>query len=254
MALIIDTLFVGHTHIHVPVLVSTNTYTQELLAGSETAEGTVVTAGYQTSGRGQIGRSWHSSPDQNILTSIVLKPAFVAAVDQFQLSIAISIALQRVVSQYLPERVVTIKWPNDIYVDDQKIAGILIQNSLKGSSISSSIVGIGLNVNEVSWPKEIPNPTSLAKELGEPIDKTACLSILLTHIEQQYLTLKASKEKQQRQEYTALLYQRGVQASYSEKTGNIITGTITGVDEKGRLVIDLENEVKHYQFREIAYL
>lgn len=249
-----DTLFIGHTHIHVPSLPSTNTYAQELLASGHTAEGTLITAGYQENGRGQIGRSWYSSADLNILASIILRPAFIAAADQFQISIATSLALHSLVLQYLPEREITIKWPNDIYVDDTKIAGILIQNTLKGSAISSSIAGIGMNVNEVEWPAEIPNPTSIAKELHTHVPLDICLHRLVSHLEYQYLRLKAGHTDEQHKLYTTLLYRRNKAAKYQLENGEVVIGKIKGVDAKGRIEIALEHETRYFQFREITYL
>jgi len=213
-----------------------------------------VTAGYQTAGRGQIGRSWYSSPNQNILASLVLRPSFLAVTDQFQLSIAISLAIYTTVLNYLPEREVSIKWPNDIYVDNKKIAGILIQNTLKGSTISHSIIGIGLNVNEVDWPAELPNPTSIAQELGQTRPTGELLAALLAEVERYYLNLQQGHSSYQREAYTQHLYRGGVDARYMEQNGTVLTGQIRGIDDNGRLVVDAGGTAKHYQFREIKYL
>ena len=134
----------------------------QLIKNTEVAEGTVVLAKEQTSGRGQVNNTWESSYGDNLLMSIVLYPEFLHAGNQFLLSKFVSLAIVDFLSYYLEN--VTIKWPNDIYVGNKKIAGVLIENSLRGAFISSSVVGIGLNVNQTEFSSSIPNPTSLKNE------------------------------------------------------------------------------------------
>lgn len=120
----------------------------------------VLSASRQTGGRGQRENKWHSEPDQNLTFSIILKSPKVKAADQFCISEITAVTLIEFLSDYGIEA--DIKWPNDIYVEGMKICGILIENSLKGQSIDWSIIGIGLNVNQSSFPDYLPNPTSMA--------------------------------------------------------------------------------------------
>ena len=123
-------------------------------------EFTLVTADYQTAGRGQRGNSWESERGQNLLLALVARPAFLPAAAQFRLSQTIALAVADTVARYTDD--VAVKWPNDVYVGDRKICGMLIENSLKGQQMHTSTIGIGLNVNETAFPEYLPNPVSMA--------------------------------------------------------------------------------------------
>ena len=148
-------------------LESTNKYC-ELLNLGETEEFTVIVAKEQTAGIGQRGNHWAAAPGQNLTFSVVLRPAFLPAADQYALTKAVSLAIVDTLAPLLPQRAeeVRIKWPNDIYVDDRKICGILINNHLQQERIAATVVGIGLNVNQRTFPDWVPNPTSLALLTG----------------------------------------------------------------------------------------
>lgn len=126
--------------------------------------GFTVVAVTQTAGRGQRGNSWEAAPKKNLTFSVLLRPQALAAADQFCLSEAVSLAIVDVLSAILVPygKRALIKWPNDIYVDDLKISGILIENTLSGRFIDHSIAGIGINVNQTRFFSDAPNPTSLA--------------------------------------------------------------------------------------------
>ena len=159
-------MYITHTN-------STNTLLKELLAKGEWPEGeSFLRAGYQSAGRGQTGNSWESEADKNLLCSILLPP------DQepFFLNVAVSVALHRVVAEAIwlttleteADKPLRIKWPNDLYYGDKKIAGVLIENAILGNKVQYSIAGIGLNVNQTEWQSDAPNPLSL-KTLCEAI-------------------------------------------------------------------------------------
>ena len=151
---------IGNNHIRLNRVNSTNKYAVEMIAKSKPIEGTVISASFQYEGRGQIGRFWESEAEKNITCSTILRPDFLEASDQFQLNIAISLALHDFISHFLDNKDVKIKWPNDIYVGDKKIAGILLQNSLIGKKVNSTIVGTGININQTEFSGDVPNPTS----------------------------------------------------------------------------------------------
>ena len=156
-------------------LPSTNQYC-ELLNLSETEEFTVIVARTQTAGIGQRGNHWEAEPGKNLTFSLVLKPTWLPIADQYQLTKAVSLGIAEYLMPLIKEgdRRVRIKWPNDIYVDDKKICGILITHRIAGGQIAASVVGVGLNVNQIDFPEWVPNPTSLCLLTGQewPLDET----------------------------------------------------------------------------------
>lgn len=145
--------------IELPETDSTNSYLDRIAPGSD--HGTVVVAYSQTAGRGQRGNSWESAPGKNITMSLLLRPANIVASNQFIISQAVSVAIVKVLRRHLSSGRVSVKWPNDIYVDDRKICGILIENTLSGKSIDYSIIGMGINVNQQEFLSDAPNPVSM---------------------------------------------------------------------------------------------
>src|ERR1700739_639940 len=141
-------LFIGNNYIFLQETASTNSYLQSILREQQLAEGAVVSTGFQSAGRGQVGAVWESGRDQNMMLSVLLYPKFLNAGEQFLISKTIALAVKDFILIFLPDRNIKIKWPNDILVSGQKICGILIENGLKGERIEYSIVGMGINVNE----------------------------------------------------------------------------------------------------------
>ena len=151
---------------------STNTLLRELVAAGNPPD--FIYTGYQTAGRGQAGNKWESEPDKNLLCSILLP----ARKELFELNIAVAVAVQRMLGDDF-----TIKWPNDIYWQDKKIAGILIENTIIGSEIRYSIAGIGLNVNQTEWHSDAPNPVSLKQITGQTYDIHALMQNLFEQVQ-----------------------------------------------------------------------
>ena len=156
----------NETFIHLNETHSTNSYLRELIMREkEQPEGTVVITDYQTAGRGQKGNSWESERGKNLTFSILLHPNHIPPGKQFILSQLISIAIVGVLKEY--DRHFTIKWPNDIYWKEKKIAGMLIEVDLTGSSLSNAIIGIGININQRHFKSDAPNPVSLTQITGK---------------------------------------------------------------------------------------
>lgn len=143
--------------IHLDTVGSTSSYMTSL--GADAAHGTAVMAREQTAGRGQRGNSWEAEPGKNITLSLMLRPEGLPPARQFIISQAVSLAIVGMLDRYVDG--VSIKWPNDIYVGDRKICGILIENAITGSAITRCVVGIGLNVNQTIFLSDAPNPVSL---------------------------------------------------------------------------------------------
>lgn len=150
---------------------STNTYLARM--ASMLPSGTVIYTYRQTAGRGQRGNSWESEPEKNLAFSLLLKNIAVSPEDQFYISEAASLAVADFLSRYTEG--ITVKWPNDVYCHDRKICGMLIENSLQGTAINNTIVGIGININQTEFRSNAPNPVSLAQATGREHDLDALL-------------------------------------------------------------------------------
>lgn len=189
-----DNLFIGRNRVHLVETGSTNNYARLLVRDKMPIEGTVVTTDYQTNGRGQRTNSWVTEPNSNLTCSYILRPAFLAAKDQFLLSASVALAVFDLVSDVVDDNLVKIKWPNDILIGEKKISGILIENSLRGMNLDNSIVGIGLNVNQTEFADEI-NATSLKSELNLNFDVEVILSRLNSKLGKRYLQLRQGQHQ-----------------------------------------------------------
>ncbi len=244
---------IGETEIKLTKTRSTNDFAEDLCIQGEAQEGTVVLTSFQEKGKGQIGKSWYSSPGKNLLCSIILEPTFLPIKSQFYLSMAISLAVRELVSIYCSHAKVSVKWPNDIYCEGYKLAGILIQTILQGSKMRYAIVGIGLNINEKDFPNKVPNPTTLRIETGNEQNIDSVKKLLYQCISESYSMLKAGMYKQLRDLYLKHLYLRDT-PSYFSKNGNTFKGTIKGITDTGQLIIDQEGSEYTYANNEIAYI
>lgn len=249
-----NTLFVGQVFLDLPQVASTNAYALELISKSKPAEGTVISTHCQTDGRGQIGSSWESEPDKNISLSVIFYPDFLAVKDQFLLNVFVSLAVFDFVKNCLPDQPVSIKWPNDIYVGKLKIGGILLHNSLINTQIRSTVAGIGINVNQTLFLTNPPNPTSLSLVSGQVFNLETLICQLCEHLESRYLQLKAGKMLPLQQEYLRHLYRFAMPANYQRANGESFTGTINGIDEIGRLKMDVGGTPEVFDLKEIRFL
>lgn len=188
-----NTLFIGKVFKQFAKLASTNDYALLLLSKSKPSEGTVISTLNQYKGRGQIGSTWESEAGKNINFSLILYPTFLPVKDQFQLNQAMSLGVRDFVAEYLLNPV-KVKWSNDIFVKGKKVAGILIQNSIMGSQIRSSVIGIGINVNQTEFASNLPNPTSLKLEMGTDFDLVKLGAGLCQCLEQRYLKLNSDRQ------------------------------------------------------------
>ncbi len=206
-----NTLFVGKNLLELSEVDSTNAFANQLLS-SQPAEGTVVRAAYQSAGRGQQSNVWLSQANANLTFSLILHPKFLAPQRAFALNKVVSLALHQCIQELLPDRTVSVKWPNDILVDGKKVAGILIENHLDQHGIKASIVGIGLNVNQVNFPDELSGKaSSLSLEAGRQFDLDAVFTSLLEHLESLYLQLLSGKTERLDFGYLQALYGYGEQ-------------------------------------------
>ena len=218
-------------------LESTNKYC-EALDLAQVEDFTCYWALEQTSGIGQRGNHWHSAAGENLTFSLVLHPCTLPAARQFKLTQAFPLALVDFLSTFNFQLSVSIKWPNDIYVDGKKICGTLASTRLQGNVIASAICGIGLNVNEQVFPDWIPHPTSLSLLTGQKYNLEPQLRQLLACIEKRYNDLKSGIDPER--EYLAYLLNLNVRARYIYNKEDI-AATITGIDPHGRLLLTTDD-------------
>ena len=243
----------NETFIHLNETHSTNSYLRELIMREkEQPEGTVVITDYQTAGRGQKGNSWESERGKNLTFSILLHPNHIPPGKQFILSQLISIAIVGVLKKY--DRHFTIKWPNDIYWKEKKIAGMLIEVDLTGSSLSNAIIGIGININQRHFKSDAPNPVSLTQITGKEHNLSELLEKILDSIVDEYNKYTPDNEEEIRQTYMALLFRnKGVYPYlYGEE---IFNASIEGIEPNGQLILKKENGSIHtFAFKEISFV
>jgi len=215
-------------------------------------EGTVIITDNQTAGRGQRGNSWEANTGENLTFSLILKPYFLKASDQFQLNVAVSMGVLDFLSEFIDENL-KVKWSNDIYFRDKKMGGILIENSLKGYHIGQSIIGIGLNINQIEFSNE--RATSLRKITQNPLkyDLSNLLSKLLENIEKNYLKIKNNVYESLKNRYLSNLF-RFEEYHYFRRNGQQFLGKIIGIDETGKLGIETDGNVIYFDFKDVEFV
>ena len=244
---------------------TTDSTNNRLLADKEwLPDRTVYAALYQTAGRGQKGNRWESRPGENLMFSILLKPARLFVREQFLLSQIVALGLL----DYLRAEGIeaTIKWPNDIYAGDRKICGTLLENSLSDGRIASSVAGIGLNMNQRDFDPSLPNPTSMTLVTGRHYDVKAELPKLLACI---FSYCDRLDSPYARNGFDAMylehLYRRGQWRFFEEmpaceiptehRTGHRIEARILGIDTDARLLLEhRDGTLHHYGFKEVKYV
>ena len=231
---------------------STNNYAAKQLLTNRLPEGAVFVTDCQTVGRGQVNNYWESEPGQNLTFSFVCYPEYLRIDRQFEISKAVSLGVKNFLSRYVAG--VSIKWPNDIYIGDKKVAGILIENAIRNGKLSNCIVGIGLNINQLAFVSDAPNPISLRQATGVCYDLQEMLALLLAEIDQWYQLLKHGNQMAIDEAYTDSLYRLSQRANYKDEQGPF-TGRISGVDAIGRLCIETESgKSMIFHFKEVAFL
>ena len=241
-------------YIKVSQTASTNTYLSRLAA--TLPGGTVIYTPSQTAGRGQKGNSWESEDGKNLTFSLLLMRPPVKARDQFYLSEAAALAVVEALSAEAGDNF-TVKWPNDVYWQDKKACGMLIENSLDGSDIATSIVGIGINVNQEHFLSDAPNPVSLINITGREHDLMALLKRVCSRIEQLVESLgDADARTDLHQRYMAALYRNDGQLHpYEDAAGNRFMAMVTGIAPDGTLTLRHEDGTTHdYLFKEVRHI
>ena len=233
---------------HFDKLASTN---DEAVKATYT-EGDIVWADVQSAGRGQRGHKWESRKGENITFSAIFEPTFLPATKQFLISEVVALAVVDALRYYGVGA--KIKWTNDIYVGDRKLAGILIEHKLSGVNISRTIAGIGLNVNQLEFSADLPNPVSMRQITRLELDCREVLERVAEKLMERYEMLRRGEEQQLQADYHELLYRRDALHWYFLPDGKAFRGTIRGVEPSGALIVENEKgEQRSYLFKEIEF-
>ena len=241
-------------YIKVSQTASTNTYLSRLAA--TLPGGTVIYTPSQTAGRGQKGNSWESEDGKNLTFSHLLKRPPVKARDQFYLSEAAALAVVEALTAEAGDGF-SVKWPNDVYWQDKKVCGMLLENSLDGSDIATCIVGIGINVNQQFFVSDAPNPVSLINITGHEHDLMALLKRVCSRIEQLVDSLgDDTAHRDLHKRYMAALYRNDGQLHpWEDAEGHHFMASVAGIAPDGTLTLQHEDGTRHdYLFKQVKHI
>lgn len=232
---------------------STSTYLKNLISGDLLEDFTVVVAQKQLEGRGQMGTTWVSEEGKNLTFSLLKKVDALPVMEQFVLNIIVSLAIYDALNRInVPD--LRIKWPNDILSGNTKICGILIENLLSGKNIQSSVVGIGLNVNQMQFGG-LPNVSSLKSILGKTFDLDELLVSIIESMKNRFMASEGKSIAQLKIEYEKVLFRKDKPSTFKNQKDEMFMGFIRGISQEGKLLVTLEDDVlKEFDLKEIKLL
>lgn len=236
--------------LHFPVLPSTNTYLKE---HTHLPSDTVVWTDYQTNGRGQMGSHWEVEACKNLTFSIFWRWEQLQARQHFLLNMSVSLAvfsaLEKMGLSHLH-----IKWPNDVLCQGKKISGILIENTLSGAFLQSSIIGIGLNVNQLHF-EHLPKATSVQRQMGRAWDLEEALHLVLEPLRKGLLALEQQSPQYLLQAYQERMFRKDKVSTFSAPDGSFFVGCIRGVSHRGELLVELaDRSIRCFLPKEITLM
>ncbi|MCB9252124.1 MAG: biotin--[acetyl-CoA-carboxylase] ligase [Flavobacteriales bacterium] len=230
---------------------STNSYAYDRLRSGNAIHGEVIRAAYQSSGRGMPGNVWHSGKDKNVLFSVICKDLNVPAEKLSLFNMSVSLAIREVLKLYLSEEV-TVKWPNDIYVSDKKIAGVLIETVLTCHLIKHMILGAGINVNEDSFPDTLNSACSIYTVKGKKLQTEEVFLLTLNELNKKMAFIGGEEESKILKEYNEALYQSNIKRYFRSREGRF-EGSIVKVNEKGQLLIERNDIITAFNHKEVSF-
>jgi BirA family biotin operon repressor/biotin-[acetyl-CoA-carboxylase] ligase len=231
---------------------STSSFLKELAQNSALENYTIAVTKEQTKGRGQQSNTWISEPDKNLTMSVFIKDFDLSISNQKYFNFAISLAIFDVLSKIqIPK--LSIKWPNDILSGNKKICGILIENNIRSTKIHSSIVGIGLNVNQTIFPNFLKSASSLMKLTDKEHDVDNLLEELINSIKFRVHNLTMKRYETLEKDYLNVLYKKNIPTMFKDSNDVLFMGIITGISSDGNLQLELEDEtIKEFKIKEIS--
>lgn len=229
---------------------STNDFLKDFIRDNKVPEGFTVYTDFQTKGKGQPGNKWNAEKNQNLLFSIIVFPYDISIDKQFVISQIISFSIVKTLEKYIDN--VKIKWPNDIYWNDKKLGGILIENSLQGNAIKHSIIGVGLNVNQITFPVEIPNPISMKQIIGKSFDRKRILAEIIENFSELFNDRNKFNIKEK---YLNSLFRKDEFYQYKTIDGELFSAKVADIESDGKLILQTpKNEKKEFYFKEIEFI
>ncbi len=235
-----------------PSIDSTNNYAMQMVHARLAKHGDVWFALEQTSGKGQRGKSWQSRKGENILLSIVLQPSFLAPRQSFLLNAAIATGIFDFYKEYAGYET-RIKWPNDIYWRDRKAGGLLMENIIRSENWLFAVAGIGLNVNQISFPEDLHRATSLRQITGKAFDAVELAKELCSFLEQRYESLKAGNEQQILRDYRRVMYKLDEYVTF-KKNGLLCKALVKGITADGLLMVEANNKKQEWLWGTVEWM
>jgi len=232
---------------------STNSFLKDMVVNSTVEDFTVIVAEKQTSGRGQMNTKWVSEDGKNLIVSVFVSFSDLQVTNQKYLNYAISLSVFEAVNSYdLPK--LSVKWPNDILSETDKIAGVLIENSLQRSKIKSTIIGIGLNVNQDVFPSELINASSLKKKINKEFNLDEVLTAVLDKLQLNISLLRNEEFEVLEEKYLSVLYKKNTPSMFKTDQNVFFMGKILGVSPEGKLQIELSDEtIQEFGLKEVSF-
>ncbi|WP_299668077.1 biotin--[acetyl-CoA-carboxylase] ligase [uncultured Polaribacter sp.] len=233
---------------------STNSFLKEMALDSALENFTVVVTNTQLKGRGQQGSKWVSDSFKNLMFSVFIKFEDLKITQQRYLNFAISLAIfDALIEEKIPN--IAIKWPNDIMSGNKKIAGILVENNLKGAKINTTIIGIGLNVNQTAFPDALKKVSSLKIENGRDFNLEVLLKNIISKLKMNIETLNSKEFKTLETDYLKVLYKKNIPTMFKNSKDVLFMGIIRGISNDGKLQVELEDEIlQEFGIKEISFL
>lgn len=240
----------GNNIIHLSEVDSTNNFIANLISTQKVAHGTEILADLQTAGRGQRGNNWTNSNQKQFAVSIYVDTAFLSVEHFVFFNFAIAVAVRSAIQDCV-KSAVQIKWPNDIFIDRQKIAGILIETNLKNQKIEYAVVGIGINLNPV---KGISHATSLVEQGSSILENKQFLFHLNAYLSSCYDLLRKGEFSLIKTAYENNLWMKGVEIPIVNKlTSEVFNGTICEVNNSGNLLVQTTNHIEEFRNQELGF-
>jgi len=264
-----STRFVGRPFLVRTTLDSSNRFALDWIATKtrpedgdpSPAEGTAIMALEQPGGRGQYGTTWVTEPGAGLALSVIFYPGFLPAREAFRLNVALSLgiwdAMRGLVSLPAGQGAWHLKWPNDLYAGFRKVAGLLLENGIANNHLTYSVLGIGLNVNQVRFPAELPNPVSLRQLDGQQRDLQQVAFRICEALEPRYEQLRQGAWLALKRQYLQALWGYGEKRRFQRSTPagpETFEGVIAGVEDSGELAIDCGGTLKRFRFKEVVQL
>ena len=230
---------------------STNSFLHGYHDGDD-VDTVVVVAEYQTAGRGQGTNHWESERGKNITMSVRVAPKGVKATEQYVLSMCMALAVKDALSEY--SEGMTVKWPNDIYWNDKKISGTLIETTIAGKNVKTCIFGTGINVNQTEFLSDAPNPVSIKQIVGHEVDREELLKKVMRNLEKYLKIVYSGERKKIHDAYMNCLYRKEGVHKYRDNNGTF-EASIERVEDSGHLVLrSTDGRERRYGFKEVAFV